>query len=161
MGTRALVSIYDEDNTEFVTIYHHMDGYPEGLGMQLKTRFGAVQLVNGISPGQTVIANGMDCFAAQVVSFLKGDDVGSVYLHPPGTRDRGEEFHYHLRADGSAIRLEVTGGPTTFFGGSSEHGATSPIWSGLLRDFDPDQANQAYEKAMDSLDESECGPKAR
>lgn len=96
MGTRALVRVFDGD-TECCCIYRQHDGYPEGLGREVRDFVASKGIVNGISSryDHSRIANGMGCLAAQLVVALK-HDVGSVYLHPPGTHDVGEEFEYHV-----------------------------------------------------------------
>jgi hypothetical protein len=125
MGTRALVRVF-EDGKEIVAIYRQMDGYPEepGLGAEVRDFVVSKSLVNGFTGDAKFRSfNGMGCLAAQLVTFLKhtgrkhsvldggkwldilnGEspdiEVGSVYLYPPDTKDVGEEYEYHVCADG-------------------------------------------------------------
>ncbi len=99
MGTRAIVDVFDEDDEILVTIYRQMDGYPDGLGMQLRDIIRGVALTNGFSGDQEIPTtfNGMSCFAAFLVGKLKGDTIGSVYLMPAGASDVGEEYRYTVK----------------------------------------------------------------
>jgi hypothetical protein len=130
MGTRALVRVF-EDEKEIVCIYRQMDGYPEapGLGGEVRDFIASKSFVNGFGDEKFTAFNGMGCLAAQLVTFLKhtgrhqskldgdkwidipnGDspniEVGSVYLYPPGAKDVGEEYEYHVK-DGGDGGVEV------------------------------------------------------
>ena len=57
MATRAMISIAkreegvsfsEEPNNTIVDIYHHWDGYPEGLGVTLASYLNDKRIVNGI-----------------------------------------------------------------------------------------------------------------
>jgi len=99
MGTRALVRVFEGD-TELCCIYKQLDGYPDGLGADLKAFCESRRLVNGYPGGvdKKTIANGVGCFAAQLIAHLKGGpEVGRVYLLAPGTADAGQHYEYHLR----------------------------------------------------------------
>ena len=106
MSTRALINFVErEDGVSFseqpntnkvhVQIYHHYDGYPQGLGVKLANFLDGYDIVNGLSTGyQGPVANGMGCLAAQTVSYLK-DEPGNVYLQKPIEPD-WEEFVYYI-----------------------------------------------------------------
>jgi hypothetical protein len=97
MGTRALIRVY-EGETEILCLYRQMDGYPAGLGKELKEFCDGIRLVNGISgsPEMGEVANGAGCLAAQLVVHLK-DGVGSVYVFAPESKGVGEEYEYHVK----------------------------------------------------------------
>lgn len=110
MGTRSLTHVYDDDGkTILLTMYRQMDGYPSGLGQELvdflfgkRSKNGTYKnpmvVVNGFGSGTPKkAANGMGCLAALLVSRLKGDQIGSVYIYPPGSTDCGEEYVYSIR----------------------------------------------------------------
>ena len=115
MGTRCLVRVYDEGETEICCIYRQFDGYPDGMGKNLAKICGDLRLVRGMSDHGPDQANGMSCLAATLIARLKVrwektgyspeldahvpcPEPGNVYLYPPGTKDCWEEFEYHVRA---------------------------------------------------------------
>ena len=90
MATRAMISIAKrEEGVSFsiepyktiVDIYHHWDGYPEGLGVTLGWYLSGKRVVNGIGgkDNEDLIFNGMGCLAASLVAYLK-DGPGNVYI---------------------------------------------------------------------------------
>ena len=90
MATRAMISIAkreegvsfsEEPNQTIVDIYHHWDGYPEGLGVTLASYLDGKRVVNGIGSkdSEDLIFNGMGCLAASLVAYLK-DGPGNVYI---------------------------------------------------------------------------------
>lgn len=107
MGTRSLTIVMD-GNQELCRIYRQYDGYPVGHGLDL-ARLCDVEIVNGITPGRTNIANGMGCLAAQIIHGLK-EGPGGIYLEPTG----GElndwcEYIYIVRGqEGSKPTIECT-----------------------------------------------------
>lgn len=95
MGTRSL-TVFKEDGADIVVMYRQMDGYPTGHGQDLAGFLAGMVMVNGMSGGDPPkTANGMPCLAAQVVAHFK-DGVGSIYLHPAGTRKCGEDYIYYV-----------------------------------------------------------------
>ena len=106
MATRALINFVErEDGVSFsehpdvdkihVQIYHHWDGYPQGLGVKLTNFLDGYDVTNGLSTGyQGPVANGMGCLAAQTVSYLK-DEPGNVYLRKPIEKD-WEDYEYFV-----------------------------------------------------------------
>lgn len=107
MGTRSLTIILD-GNSEVCRIYRQYDGYPKGHGVELAEACAGRVMVNGFSDKKKQ-ANGMGCLAALIVSALKGDDAGGIYLHPTGG-EIGEwvEYVYTLRLIGETIQLQCT-----------------------------------------------------
>ena len=99
MATRAMISIAkreegvsfsEEPNQTIVDIYHHWDGYPEGLGVTLASYLDDKKVTNGLSGRKIVngissamnkdlVNNGMGCLAASLVAYLK-DGPGNVYI---------------------------------------------------------------------------------
>ena len=95
MATRAMISIAkreegvsfsEEPNQTIVDIYHHWDGYPEGLGVTLASYLDGKRIVNGIGSkdNENLIFNGIGCLAASLVAELK-DGPGNVYIEDRGT----------------------------------------------------------------------------
>lgn len=94
MGTRSLTIIYNEDNKRLVTMYRHYDGYPAGHGVDLTQFLNGMQLVNGLSRGQTgKLANGMGCLAAQIIGHFKGGP-GGIYI--VGSGNHNQDYTYHV-----------------------------------------------------------------
>ena len=92
MATRAMISIAKrEEGVSFseipdktvVEIYHHWDGYPEGLGVKLASYLDDKKIVNGIGSkdNEDLVFNGLGCMAASIVAQLK-DGPGNVYIEP-------------------------------------------------------------------------------
>ena len=99
MGTRCLTVFVDlrkdEKGKEIAVLYRQMDGYPDGHGAELQQFLAKRPIVNGYNSTdeQNKAFNGMGCLAASVVAHFK-QAIGEFYLHPPGTRDIGEEYIY-------------------------------------------------------------------
>ena len=106
MATRAMISIAKrEEGVSFseipertiVDIYHHWDGYPEGVGVTLASYLEDMEIVNGLGRDDIKVANGLGCLAAQLVQHFK-DGPGNIYLEAingePG--DSWEEYIYTL-----------------------------------------------------------------
>lgn len=84
MGSRSLTIIL-KGNEELCRIYRQYDGYPEGHGLELAKIISAREMVNGFTPGaEKTQANGMGCLAALIISSLKGDECGNIYIESPG-----------------------------------------------------------------------------
>ena len=107
MATRAMISIAkreegvsfsEEPNPTIVDIYHHWDGYPEGLGVQLAEYFDGKVITNGLGSRDDYDAfNGMGCLAASLVAELK-DGPGDVYIEPRDSHG-WIEYQYYVWGD--------------------------------------------------------------
>jgi len=121
MGTRSLTIVKDPDGHHLVTVYRQYDGYPEGHGADLLEFLSSKNMVNGIPVSESkLFANGYEELAAQLVWHLKKDNqVGNIYIYPPGTEGVGEEWVYEIGPmpeDSMTIRLVVREGAVSFFG---------------------------------------------
>lgn len=148
MGTRSL-TVFQDGEVEIAVMYRQFDGYPSGMGNDLKEAFGGFQIVNGYSGKGTKQANGMGCLAAQVVASQK-EGCGGIYLYPAGKRDCGEEYIYTLYCDGETgpLKMKVQAGAMTFFGMPGSKQASMPVlFDGLLSDFDADLAEKTQKQA--------------
>ena len=96
MGTRSTTTVIDEQGNELICMYRQFDGYLSGHGADLKAKFGDTPLVNGLNDTTPVnAANGMGCFAAQLISAFKGTGhAGSFYIVPLGQREGWDYFLY-------------------------------------------------------------------
>ena len=117
MATRAMISIAKreegvsfskEPNQTIVDIYHHWDGYPEGLGVTLGWYLSGKKIVNGISSAMNkdLVHNGMGCLAASLVAYLK-DGPGNVYIEPRESHS-WIDYHYYIWGDeGKSIYISI------------------------------------------------------
>lgn len=125
MGTRTLVHIKDGKKT-IATIYRQYDGYPTGMGDDIKEalNLGNVTILNGFG-GQTIPShfNGMGCLAAFLIGELKQKKIGNVYIFPANSKGVGEDFTYTLSESNGKVKLKVVENYKTIF-------------NGLLKDFD-------------------------
>jgi hypothetical protein len=113
MGTRALIHVKDSGikSRTLVTIYRQYDGYPSGLGVDIKTILneGDVGIINGIGDHEAPIYfNGMGCLAAWLIKWLK-EEIGNVYIVTPSGKDMGEEYTYTLYRDEQRLFIKAQG----------------------------------------------------
>jgi hypothetical protein len=134
MGTRALIKIKDEGKT-IVAIYRQMDGYPSGLGAEIKKLLndGDTRVINGYQSDKLSpkYFNGMGCLAAYLIGGLKifgygeisRNPIGSVYIVPPNSLN--EEYTYTISTkDDGEVYLKIEG---------------DEKYNGKLRDFKPEE----------------------
>lgn len=102
MGTRTLVHIKDGKKT-IATIYRQYDGYPTGMGDDIKKILneGMVSILNGYSSNDKAPRqfNGMGCLAAFLIGELKDKKIGNVYILPINSKDVGEDYTYTISQD--------------------------------------------------------------
>jgi len=107
MATRASIKISDCDGNFIANIYHHYDGYPEGLGAKLIEICDSGKIVNGLSAGSGKQFNGFNDLACSIVFELKehsGD--GRVYLNTEDDYGKcGEDYLYEI-IENPAMRQE-------------------------------------------------------
>ena len=110
MGTRSLTTFNDEwKNEEIAVVYRQYDGYPKGHGKELFEFLNEMVVVNGIGfNNPPKVANGMSCLAAQVVSHLKGSEIGGIYLYQSGTRDIGEQYIYTIYFNEKTLMIKMS-----------------------------------------------------
>ena len=101
MATRASV-IFKEKGEPVFAMYKHWDGYPEGLGKQLKSIVSGGKLVNGLGPNRTLGSsfNGWGCMWATIIAELK-QEPGDVYIcRISDVGQQGEDFVYEMDEKG-------------------------------------------------------------
>lgn len=111
MGTRSLTKIIekcdDGSKKTITTMYRQYDGYPSGHGIELAEWLSKYTIVNGIRTDETrLIANGMDCLAAQMFAHFK-DGPGNIYCMHPDAKNYGEEYIYEILSNNSE-NLSIT-----------------------------------------------------
>lgn len=84
MGTRSVTFIEEPWGSKFVAcIYRQMDGYPDGMGLDIADFLKDYTIINGISGDASMWthANGMGCLAAQFISHVKTEHgLGGIYM---------------------------------------------------------------------------------
>lgn len=101
MGTRSTIRVYNSDEECILSTYIQYDGYPTGVGADLAHFCDGMKIINGFNdhnPGE--YANGMGCFAAQLVTYFK-DDIGGFYIqtfYP-------QEYNYEVRESDGHLEI--------------------------------------------------------
>ncbi len=100
MGTRSITRVHaaGKDSKVILAVYRQMDGYFEGMGVDLTEFLTGMNLVNGINLWDkipTKAANGMSCLAAQLVAHFK-TGIGGIYI---ADINQEEEFNYDIYID--------------------------------------------------------------
>lgn len=128
MGTRSTVTIKDDAET-IVKIYRQYDGYPTGMGNDLKGLLEHTKIVNGYSSGDQLphAANRMGCLAAYVIRELK-ENIGNVYIVSPNHGHEG--YNYTISNYKDSIQLKVT------------NYELRTLYDGDIRDFDAKKVEQ-------------------
>ena len=130
MATRAMISIAKrEEGVSFseipertiVDIYHHWDGYPEGLGVTLGWYLSGKKIVNGISSAmnEDLVHNGMGCLAAALVAHLK-DGPCNVYIEPRESHGCIDYYYYIWGDEGKSIYISIFSDDECIFVGEPE-----------------------------------------
>lgn len=130
MGTRTLVHIKDGKKT-IATIYRQYDGYPTGMGDDIKKILnqGMVNIRNGYGINDQVPKqfNGMGCLAAYLIGELKEKKIGNVYIFPTNSKDVGEDYTYTISEDLGILNLKVV---------ENSYNGNKTIFKGALINFD-------------------------
>jgi len=107
MATRASIKISDCDGNFIANIYHHYDGYPEGLGQKLIDICNSGFIVNGLNAGNGKQFNGFNDLACSIVFELKEHSGnGRVYLNTEDDYGKcGEDYLYEI-IENPAMRQE-------------------------------------------------------
>ena len=127
MATRAMISIAKreegvsfsiEPHKTIVDIYHHWDGYPEGLGVKLASYLDDKKITNGLSGKNDYdVFNGMGCLAASLVAELK-EGPGDVYIEDPKRRHGWIDYEYVVWGDDAkSIWISIFDGDKCIFVG--------------------------------------------
>ena len=119
MGTSATIRFkYEGDNPILVNVFHHYDGYIEGVGHDLADFLLSKKIVNGITDfdNKDKIANGFSCLIAQYISNVK-EGPGDVYIYPQYFKG---DYNYDVVYNGckNEIYIKVTHYDKVLFEGS-------------------------------------------
>lgn len=127
MSTNAIITILERGNpAPLVTIWKHWDGGPEDLGVEIKTiLIDPVAESAGAGVGSF---NGPGDAAAFLVSQLKKEKRGDVYLMQPGMEGAAFDYRVYFK-NNQPTEMDITHlGPD---------GAPVLDYRGTLVDFDP------------------------
>ena len=126
MATRATVSIArreegvsfsEKPNKTIVDIYHHYDGYPEGLGVTLASYLDDFKITNGLGIDNNHVFNGLGCMAASIIEYLK-DGPGNVYIEDPERPHTWIDYKYYVWGDDNkSIWISIFDGDECIFVG--------------------------------------------
>lgn len=97
MATRASV-IFKHFGEPVFAMYKHYDGYPDGLGKEIKEIVSGGKLVNGLGPDKTLGSyfNGYGCMWATIIAKLKNQP-GDVYICKiSDVGQQGEDYVYEV-----------------------------------------------------------------
>lgn len=139
MGTRSSTNIVDHSgDTPFTLarLYIQFDGYPTGVGKDIKEIFAGKVMVNGYNDEKTQI-NGAGCMTAMLIAGLK-KKCGNVYVTNPQVEER-EGHHYVVTAKGAGKPIQIQ-----VFVYDTE------VYNGPLEDFDPEKAEAAANAAEEA-----------
>ena len=92
------VSFSDIPEKVMVSIYHHFDGYPEGLGVTLASYLDDYKITNGLGRDNDQVFNGLGCMAASIIEHLK-DGPGNVYIEDPEHPHTWIDYDYYVWGD--------------------------------------------------------------
>lgn len=106
MATSAVIKLTDTAGNCVCQIYKHWDGYPEGLGQDLKNFINSEKLVNDIPTDSVNIKlfSGFSDFIAQLIWKLKdsgelGKPIkGDVYIYSPEDELSFVEYIYEINS---------------------------------------------------------------
>jgi hypothetical protein len=123
MGTRALTFVYDSYKAKngrivhrpIINLYRQYDGYPEGHGAEIYEFIKEFTIVNGLTNSTNKIANGMGCFAGQLVAHFK-DGAGQFYLEPVTAKECGQDYEYHIYQEDYKFKIKVVDRGCNMFG---------------------------------------------
>ena len=130
MATRATVSIArreegvsfsEKPDKTIVDIYHHYDGYPEGLGVKLASYLYDKKITNGLgSRDDYDYFNGLGCLAASLVAELK-DGPGNVYIEDKNRPHGWLDYKYYVWGDDDkSIWISIFDGDECIFVGKPD-----------------------------------------
>ena len=115
------VSFSEIPDETIVDIYHHWDGYPEGLGVTLASYLDDMKITNGISSkdDSDYIFAGLGCMAASIVAHLK-DGPGNVYIEPRESHGWIDYYYYIWGDEGKTIYISIFSDDECIFVGEPE-----------------------------------------
>lgn len=106
MATRASI-IMKENGKPMMAVYKHWDGYPDGLGKDLKTIIDGGRLTNGLGMNSELgkVFNGAGCLFASIIAILK-QNPGDVYITSlESVGKSGEEYVYEIDVNDTKVEL--------------------------------------------------------
>lgn len=133
MGTRSVTYVKDM-GTPLVAMYRQMDGYPTGMGADLKEFLEDKSLCNGfgIDADNTMLFNGLGCLSASLVAHFK-DGIGGIYLQSVNEGLDYLNYVYEIYEVDDEIKLKVI---------AVSSGGTTVLYDGSVEEFDPEEVER-------------------
>lgn len=106
MATRASI-IMKEEGKPILAIYKHWDGYPNGLGKELKDIIDGGKITDGLGSNTKLgqVFNGAGCLFSSIISILKKQP-GDVYITSiDNVGKSGEEYIYEIDVINNEAKL--------------------------------------------------------
>ena len=129
MATSATVT-FVENGREIVKIYHHSDGYIEGVGYNLASYLSRKRVGNGLNiHTDQNFANGVGCLAAQYIRDFKFNP-GSLYITSLNTSDKYHDYNYRIEINPDRYATESCNEITRVI--IRKHDDPVPIFVGTL-----------------------------
>lgn len=127
MGTRSLTKVYDQfDGNLICVMYCQYDGYPTGVGADIKTCLNGMNVVNGYnSDTPKPFVNRM----GKLASYLIANSGIDYELQSQSDNCDYIDFTYHLKFKDGKVYLEV-------------ESFENMEYSGFLDDFDPEKLEE-------------------
>ena len=123
MSTRATIHI-KENGSRLVSLYHHTDGYPSWLGVEIAKFIQSGVLTNGIGEDKGLTQfNGAGCFAAAIIKHFK-DGPGGLYVCQP---DDSQEYDYTINMNSLTLKQASPRGVGEFEISCKGHESTGPL----------------------------------
>lgn len=109
MGTRSTTMIIEKDGekeTPLCKLYIQYDGYESGVGLSIAKFSKDMKILNGFNSQKAgEAANGAGCYAAQLISHLKENRIGNVYVT---NLEDSQEYNYEIIVEaGEPITMRV------------------------------------------------------
>ena len=143
MGTRAVVLIHElgVDSDVLARVYFQYDGYLTGVGKKIFDAFNTFVVSNGIGYNDpNDCSNGMGCFGATFIAVMK-EKPGGTYL----SLSEYEEYTYHLYIEDDGKFYNYGSEKQYFPICMSVENSSGEIWSGELKDFNPQEIEDQEE----------------
>lgn len=96
MSTPCKINFY-ENEKYICTVYHHSNGYPDGVGNDIKEFIKSGKFINGLSINITErLFNGFGDCVAQYIAYVKKEP-GSVYMI--SEKSWNTDYDYYINFD--------------------------------------------------------------
>ena len=126
MSTRSITKVHDQFNGNVIAqMFVHFDGYPTGVGADIKKALKGITVVNGICGNEPKpFVNRMGKLASYLV---KNSDIDFEFCEG---KEQWIDYEYNLHFDNGIVSLNLVS-------------SGKSIYAGPLDDFDPQKVEDA------------------